>query len=428
MSRVLLISHATIGERMAAPGIRYAELGRVLAPYHEVTVAAPLGSDERSLDGLRLYDPRRPASLRSAIAAADVVISQPLPPRLVSRAGARGGAWLVDLLNPEPFEGLEHHRHRSPRARRALEMVRIDRLTFALSRGSAFMCASERQRDMWLGFLAACRRLERRDSRADRELRDLIDVVPSGVPVGAASPPPTPVLRGVALRADARILVWNGGVWDWLDAPMIVRALAHLREHDPRWVLVFQGGLAMPKGTRASNAASSSAIMDLMGRYRLGPDAVLLHDAWTPYERRGDMLVEADVGVCAHPRTMEARFAFRNRLLDFVWARLPVVCTAGDPLAEDVASHNWGEVVPPGDSVAFAAAAARVCERGRGPYRTALEGAARRFAWSEVARPLLRLIGEVTGRPLPRRPGARSRGAGARHTAADLAARAAKRP
>lgn len=390
MAHVVFVSHTPVGARMAAPAIRATELARAIRDVHETTVAAPAGGEGG--EGLVVYEPGAPRALAEVVATADVVVSAPLEPSLM-RFAARGRCrWIVDLLNPEPFEGLEHHRRKPAWMRRLLQTARIDRLAFAAQAGHAFACASERQRDMWLGFLAASRRLETGAYAQDPELRMLLGVVPSGVASEPPQPPAEPVLRGRVLADDARIMLWNGGVWDWLDAPLVVDALALLRERDPRWALVFQGGLDVPGGSRADNATTVITTRERIARHRLGPDAVHVAGGWVPYARRGDMLLEAEMGVCAHGTTLEARFSFRNRLLDCAWARRPVVCTAGDPLAEDVADQGWGEAVAPGDPAAFADAVARVGERGARAFSEALDRAARRYAWESAGSALLELI------------------------------------
>ena len=149
--------------------------------------------------------------------------------------------WVCDLYNPELFEGLEVHAQRSPRRRRALDVVRIDRLAYAARTADAFVCASERQRDMWLGFLGASRRLRSADHARDRDLRGLIDVVAAGVPDAPAHPLGAPAAAGLGAAADARIVLWNGGLWPWLDPELVARAVAALRRTDPRWVLVVSG-------------------------------------------------------------------------------------------------------------------------------------------------------------------------------------------
>ncbi len=391
MTRVLFVSHTPVGERMTAPAIRFVELARALGERFETTIAAPPGSQHGAVAGVVGYDPASASTLRDAVRGADVVVSSPLAPRLAGPFAARV-TWIVDLLNPEPFEGLEHHKRKPARTRRRLETVRTDRLAFAARSAAGFMCGSERQRDMWLGFLAANRRLESAAYASDDDRRSLIDVVPSGVPTLAPAAPAAPVLRGRALAADARVVLWNGGVWDWLDTPTVVDAVAVLRERDPRWALVFQGGLGVPGGSRADNSAVVRATLARIDAHGLGGDAVYVHREWTPYSRRGDMLVEADVGVCAHAPTLEARYAFRNRLLDLVWARVPIVCTAGDPLAGEVADRGLGAVVAPGDAPAFAAAIETVFARGRDAFAPAMERAAQDYSWANAGARLARLI------------------------------------
>ena len=117
------------------------------------------------------------------------------------------------------------------------------------------------------------------------------------------------------------------------------------------------------------------------------------NDGWVPYEERGAWLLEADIGVSAHHDHLETRFAFRTRIVDYLWAGLPVVATRGDALGDWVANGGLGRAVAPGDAEAFAAACAelladaaseyapvrRAAEAALGPRR----GAAR---WISAAR------------------------------------------
>ena len=60
---------------------------------------------------------------------------------------------------------------------------------------------------------------------------------------------------------------------------------------------------------------------------------------------------------------------FRTRLLDYIWAGLPMVVTRGDPLAELVDVQRLGIVVPPGDVTAWeyvgACSARQLSSRGK---------------------------------------------------------------
>src|SRR5438067_242607 len=126
----------------------------------------------------------------------------------------------------------------------------------------------------------------------DPGLRTLIDVVGFGVPESPPEPTRAPVLRGGVFPEDARIMVWNGGLWDWLDPLTVLRALALLRERDGRWRLAFLGtappggGAGMAMGRRAAELAAELGIGDV----------VHFHDGWTPYAERAAPLLECDLG------------------------------------------------------------------------------------------------------------------------------------
>jgi glycosyltransferase involved in cell wall biosynthesis len=412
LRHVLLVSPDRVAPEMAGPGIRYAELARILAHSHHVELAAPRGS-ETPAEGptVEVYDHERRGSLDRLIAEADVVVAPPLPPALVRSVEKLGRPWIVDLYNPEPFEGLAAAR--SAEQDRLRDVVRIDRLAYAARAGSSFICAGERQRDMWLGLLAAHRRLDSREYRHDPELRGLIDVVPFGVP-SVAPARRNGGLRGTVFPADAKIMVWNGGVWDWLDVETVLQALALLRSRDPSWHLSFSG-----VGRPSHRAAMGGSERVRSGAAHLGLDtevAVHLRE-WTPYADRATELLDADMGVSAHAPSVEARFAHRARMLDLVWARAPILCSKGDEWAAIVEDEGLGEAVVPQEPEAYAAAAVRIAERGRDFYRDALDAAAAKREWEVVAEPLLELVDSSIARGR-RRSGVVGRGVALRHTIA----------
>lgn len=408
----MLVSPDRIGQEMAGAGIRYLELGRTLAARFQVQVAAPLGSATvADAPPLHVYDPAHPRTLAGELRRADVIVSPPLAPRLLANLGRR--RWIVDLYNPEPFEGLEHQKGRGRLERRVLDMLRIDRISYALRTGDAFICASERQRDMWLGYLAALRRLDSDLYADDPGLRSLIDVVPFGLAPEPPARPSVPVLRGRVFQEEARIMLWQGGLWDWLDPLTVIRAVALLRESDDQWTLAFPGA---GRPSHRSPMAMTNRARELVRELDLG-DAVWFRDGWTPYAERHGLLLEADVGVSAHFQTLEARFSHRTRMLDYLWGRLPIVCTTGDEWSERVEREGLGRVVAPSDPEAFAAAVRDVNTHGKDVYEGALGRVAAANTWRRVAEPLACLVGAAASRPRRRR-GAAARVVGLRHTAA----------
>ena len=160
------------------------------------------------------------------------------------------------------------------------------------------------------------------------------------------------------------MLLWGGGVWGWLDpvTPMRARRAARPATH-----LVLLG-LGRPGLEASGQAAAGEAAVAAARRAGLLGTRVHVNHGWVPYAERGAWLAEADLGVTAHRDHLEARYAHRTRLLDYLWAGLPVVATRGDALAELVERERLGATVAPGDVAGFAdgvRAAARAGRRRR---------------------------------------------------------------
>lgn len=416
--RVLVISADVVGAEMAGVAIRAYELARALGPYAEVTLAG-LEGDADSVTDVRtiVYALKDPRALRPHIARADVVVAQPQWP-VISAWLRRSGARLIfDMYDPEPLEVLEFLASRPPLLRRAVGTLTTDRMLNALHIGHHFVCASGKQRDLWIGMMVAQRLITPSVYDRDPTLESVMATVPFGVPTD------TPRTRGSGARSrfpglteEDEVILWNGGIWGWLDAPTAIRAVGILARERPRARLVFMGASAAgPARKAADDARRMARELGLLDR------TVFFNDSWVPYGERGGWLLDADCAISTHVDHLETRFAFRTRLLDCLWSRLPVVCTRGDELADRVEREDLGATVPERDERAVAAALHRVLDRGRGAYAEQLARAAADYEWSRVAAPLIRY---ATSPTLPPRLGTGSRPA-AGHRMRDLGFRAA---
>jgi glycosyltransferase involved in cell wall biosynthesis len=347
--RVLVVANDHVGSRMAGPGIRSLRFAQELSRRFEVTLQVPNESDvdPGDLDLIvgNPYDARRMTALATTF---DAVVAQRLPvPTL--RALARSDTRTVyDLYAPLTIENLAFDVGR--------RLTRVDTAFFRLNTlvqeavlryGDAFICASENQRDLWLGSLLALGRIDHEAYERDPTFRSLIDVVPFGIE--PTPPSPRPTLRDVVpgIGGEAEILLWPGGIWNWFDPLTVIRAVAALREAGRDVWLVFLGlqhpNPGVPAMAMVDRALALADELGLMGR------GVHVNHGWVPYDERGGWLLEADLGVSAHLDELESRFAYRTRLLDCFWAGLPVVVTEGDALAGVVAERRLGRVVAPAD-------------------------------------------------------------------------------
>jgi hypothetical protein len=257
-------------------------------------------------------------------------------------------------------------------------------------RGDFFMCASEKQRDFWLGQLAGVGRVNPLTYDAGESLESLIAVVPFGV---TDDPPQAtkPVLRDVVpgIGPDDKIVLWGGGVYNWFDPLTLLRAVDKLRRRLPEAKLYFLGlRHPNPDVGEMSMAVDALALSNELG---LTGTHVFFNEDWVNYEDRANYLLEADVGVSTHLDHVETAFSFRTRILDYIWAALPIVATGGDALADVIDAHDIGLTVPPGDVDALEEALFRLLddEQLNAECREALRRLAPSYRWSQVLRPLL---------------------------------------
>lgn len=397
---VLLIASDTIGERMAGSGIRYWNMARVIGLRQAVTLATP---NEVALDtppGVRIVvygsagatEDERGRRLAELVAEHDVVVAQHVPYLYADPAVLDSRHIVVDLYAPWILEKLEYARVDPERG----EPDRRDDLTILkrlLGLGDFFLCASERQRDYWLGALTVAGRLEPAHMRADPALRSLIDVVGFGLPAGKprkTGPGPRSVYP--AIGDDDPLLIWNGGVWNWLDPLTAIRAVAVLARSTPELRLVFMG--VRSPGAHVAEMGIVDQAVALASDLGVLDRNVFFND-WVAYDERQNWLLDADAALSLHVETVEARYAYRTRVMDMLWCGLPAVVSDGDVLADLVRDEDIGEVARPGDVASVVAAIERVLAPDRGfAIRSHLADVAERFTWDRVCEPLARYCRE----------------------------------
>ena len=409
-SHVLVISHEVVDTSMAGPGIRYSELARVLSRHFRLTLAVPgeVGgsSGEASLVGrprmgmrppiegeangslgVWPYQRRRWDSLAPIATQADVVIACGDTLADFPEAADLGAPLVIDGYDPHSLETLALWAGEPLHVQDARHKERLTILRQQCRAGDFFICASERQRDWWLGLLEQQGRVNPLTYTDDPSLRRLIDLVPYGLP----AQPPNPsrrVLRGIwpGIGPEDPIILWGGGLWQWLDPLPAVRATHQLAEGGMPLRLVFPGTRhPNPSVPDMPIRAQTMALADELG---LTGKHVFFGD-WVPYEDWPAVLLEADVGLSLHPNSAETRMAFRSRSLDYIWSGLPMVVTRGDAISEVVESYGLGAVVDYGDHAGVADAIQAVLERPRDAWQDQFTEAQAELTWEHAAQPLI---------------------------------------
>ena len=389
MTTVLIVFGDTVDLNMGGVGVRGWELANTLAASCAVTLAIPNPSG-LAPEGFQLvsYDLQQ-GDLRPLCQGVDVILTHGFVLHFHPYLRELGIPLAIDLYVPFLLETLVWHAGSGFEKHIPAyeEYLRVQ--TELLRVGDFFFCASERQRDYWLGWLNALKRVNPHTLEADPSLRGLIDLVPFGLPAGQPAAG-APVLKGVlpGIAPTDRLILWSGGIWDWLDPLTLIRAMARLAGAHPELKLYFLG-------TRHPNPAVGG--MEMPERaIRLSQELGLYQRSvffgeWVPYQERGRYLAEADLAVITHLNHIETHFSFRTRVLDCIWAGLPILISDGDAISELVQREGLGGVVPAGDPAALALAIEQVLAGLQDSrYQAAFARVKEQFRWQQVVEPLRR--------------------------------------
>jgi glycosyltransferase involved in cell wall biosynthesis len=379
---------------MAGPAIRCLELGKQLSDEFDVTIfsphplSQPLSSEV--LGGVDLVNGAGKRDLHDLATDADILIIQANVLKAYPFLAQLDKYLVVDLYDPYLFTiqvQYEDDLATSQASYRLMHQVLEKHMTNA----DFSICASERQRDYWIGRYCAIGRLDPRMYRSDPSLRKLIDVVPFGLPKQEArltGPSVREIIPGIG--AQDPLLIWGGGIWDWFDPLTIIEAVAQLTGTIPNIRLVFMGTRSpnpqvplMKMGLAAQKLAESLGVLD---------QNVFFPNEWVRYEDRANYLLDADVAVSAHFDLPETRFSFRTRMLDYFWCHLPIITTGGDSLADLIEKAGAGITLPYLDAEGWRGAILKMLadtefrRRCRAGSTWLSEG----FTWDRVVEPLRR--------------------------------------
>ncbi len=385
---LLIVSQDVVDHKMAGPGMRYLEMARALADDLDVTLAIPADTSLQ-VPGLNLvrYWEDRPESLQLLVENADIALISGYMvvkfPFLLTTATPL----VVDLYDPLLLENLHYYLEEPIQKQDALNQQAVE-MTNQLARiGDYFICGNQRQRDLWMGVLMSNGRINPHTFVQDPTLYSLLDVVGVGFPNRALKA--RPLIKGVhpQVPADSRIVLWGGGVWNWLDPLTLVQAWPQVIAAHPEARLIFLG-------TRHPNPNVPDHVMakktiDLAAEIGEKDKSILFFD-WLAYEDREALLCEADIGVTMHPVHVETRYSIRTRVLDYLWARLPVLITDGDVTSEWVKTYGIGRVVPPFDAQAVAEALNELLALPKNAFEAAFDPLHQQMNWKQVVEPLKR--------------------------------------
>lgn len=406
-SSVLVITGDPIGKKLSGPGIRAWHIAKALSTTHDVTLLSLTGVDETMSADIRLVhvSPGDDKAFAGWNAWADIVIFQGHALDVFPGLAKSKAYKIVDIYDPMHLEQLEQARH-LPRAQWESQVRdAAASIEEQLRLGDFFLCASERQRHFYLGQLTTLGRISPATYHDDPHFSRLLDVVPFGFP--DAPPRHTErVLRGVVpgIGEKDAVIIWSGGIYDWFDPLTLIRAVAELAKSRPSLRLFFMGTAHPHPGVPEMPIIQESRT--LAGQLGISGKNVFFNDSWVDYDTRHNYLLEADLGVSTHRSHIETTFSFRTRILDYLWASLPMVVTEGDHFGDLVARTGLGAAVPAGDVGALVAALETYLfdEKAIARAKKALAKERLAYTWRKTLAPLVAHVSGLASGAITRRP------------------------
>ena len=387
--RILVVTGEPLLDRMAGPAIRAWEIAKALAPEHDVRLAST-GAVRTTHPDFEVLSAVGVTALRALTDWADVIIFQGFLLEAAPWLDASSTILVADVYDPFHLEQLEQARDLGPigRASSVRETTRV--LNDQLRRADFLLCASIKQRDFWLGQLAGQGRINAEVYDEDRSLDSLISVVPFGI---SEAPPQqaSHAIKGAVpgIGPQDKVVLWGGGIYNWFDPLTLIRAIDRLKDTHPEVRLFFMG-LKHPNPD-VPDMRVAFQTQELAGELGLTGRHVFFNEGWVPYGERADYLLDADVGVSTHFQHVETAYSFRTRILDYLWASLPIVATDGDTFGSLIRAHDLGRVVPAQDVAALADALEEMLfdDAAAAEVRANVAVFAKEYEWSRVLEPLV---------------------------------------
>jgi glycosyltransferase involved in cell wall biosynthesis len=350
-TKVLVVSGEPIGETRAGPAVRAlaiaSEVSRV-ATVHLLS-SAVLVSVESS--GHTVYSRR---DVKEQVAWADVIVFQGYFLTEFPWVTKQGKILVADLYAPFHLEHLLDIGETHSSSDLADYSQTVASVNWQLKHADFFLCASEKQRDFWLGQLVSMGRINPKNLGTGAGFRHLIDVAPFGIDAPIRDQIELKLRHQINAKPDDKVLIWGGGIYEWFDPQSLIRAMAILKIQLPEVKLFFLAVHHPNQNISVSPIVEESvALAQELGILEKN---VFFNQNWVPFEERVAYFADADIGISTHGDHIESRFSFRTRMLDYIWAGLPIVASEGDAFAELIEHRSLGKVVESGNPEAIAQA------------------------------------------------------------------------
>jgi glycosyltransferase involved in cell wall biosynthesis len=193
--------------------------------------------------------------------------------------------------------------------------------------GDFFLTAGERERYYLLGLLAASKKL----SYENCEHRSsLIHVIPMTPPTA----PPISTKTELEKKPDELVLLVAGAFLPWYDYKTFFEALRILISNGEKnfRVLIMGGNPRDPKFE--ATVKRFGCVKEIEER--------IIFTGLVPFKQRANYYLTADIAVNIPSVTVEDELSVRTRVVDYLWANLPILSPATDEYSSTIVKSGGG--------------------------------------------------------------------------------------
>lgn len=214
----------------------------------------------------------------------------------------------------------------------------IARHNRVLQRGDYFICANEVQKIFYTGVLGSLGIVNPLSYRQDR-----IKIVPFGIHDTMVKPSHNPY-KELGIKKGDKTVLWFGGLYPWFRIEELLEAVKDLAQNDPTFKFVIVGG-KNPFNNNPDLLRQYEIAQSFAKKNKLLDKSIYFVD-WVEYEERIDWYGYADFVISINQPGDENAFAWRTRVMDYIWGELVSLTNGGDPLGDELLKNKAAIFLP----------------------------------------------------------------------------------
>ncbi len=201
----------------------------------------------------------------------------------------------------------------------------------AILEADAILCASQSQKNYYIGFLAGSGNLTPKTYN-DHE----IILTPFGINHSE--------INKMVEKKDPSTLriLWYGGFYPWFDSNLFRRTVIELNSllqanSSSQKLEIVVLGAVNPFVRESSFVSHANSEIESLKKL----DFVSFED-WAPYSKRGELISNVDLAISFNPEGPENDMSWRTRYLDFITFCVPLFTNTLDPISKLMVDHGAG--------------------------------------------------------------------------------------